>query len=206
VGTIISDGGAAVTNYRTSVGNSVKVPSAAIAASFSELRSADARELIGGVAGVGGAYVRIKFGIDTLASAADRFFAGYTAAVGAPANTDPSTWLNMFGVAADAADTNLQFMCDAGVGPATKVNLGANFPKTAGNNIYLLELYWPSNSSTISWRVSRLDNKALAAQSGTAAANTPAATTLQWHIWQSNNATAAACSILFGGIYIGPLE
>ena len=206
VGTATSDGTPATTNYRTAMGNVMKIPSAATAGSFSELRSADLREMLGAVAGVGGAYVRIKFGIDTLASAADRIFVGYTVANGAPANTDPSSWLNIFGVGADAADTHLQFMVNDGAGAATKTDLGANYPKTAGTNVYLLELGWEPNSTTIYWRVSRLDSIGTAAVSGNTATNVPAAPNLlQWHIWQSNNATAAACGLFNGGVVIDPL-
>jgi hypothetical protein len=67
-----------------------------------------------------------------------RFFAGVGQSAGlVAAGTDPSTFNNIAAFAADAGDANLQFMCNDNSGAATKIDLGANFPKaSAKEDVY----------------------------------------------------------------------
>jgi hypothetical protein len=66
--------------------------------------------------------------------------------------------MNFVGIGSDATDTNLQIFHNDGVGTATKIDLGVNFPanRTAGaalNNYYIFDMYNEPNTSTINYRI-----------------------------------------------------
>lgn len=103
-----------------------------------------------------GFYYKTQFGIATISGTDNVQFFGLSASNTALGNVDPSTLLNLFGVAADDTDTNMQFIHNDGTGSATKVDLGANFAK--GSDLVLqLEIYNDLNSSTIYYRVKDLE-------------------------------------------------
>lgn len=84
----------------------------------------------------------------TVASA--RMFVGYCSRVSGGPFTDlqPSSLVNLFGVACDDSDTELQFIHNDGVGTATKIALGASFPKPSANQEQLYRLLLSSTDGT----------------------------------------------------------
>ncbi len=84
--------------------------------------------------------------------------AGQTTDLGYTDTVLVSSLLNIIGVGSDSADANLQIFHNDGLGTATKIDLGANFPsnRTAGagmTNFYSIELYNAPNSSTVNYKV-----------------------------------------------------
>lgn len=72
---------------------------------------------------------------------------------------------NIIGIGSDATDVNLQIFHCAGVAPATKIDLGVNFPanKTgavSNGEAYQLELYNEFGQTSVRYRVRRLSNGA----------------------------------------------
>jgi len=86
----------------------------------------------------------------------------------------PSNQVDLMIIGADQLDTNMQVMHNDSAGTCTKIDLGANFPKTAGA-FYKFELTAASNSSAVDYLVTRLDSAFTA--SGTISTNMPSNTT-----------------------------
>ena len=57
-----------------------------------------------------------------------------------PSDVDPSTLTNIFGIGYDSADTQVQLFHNDAVGTATKVALGASFPKPTANEAVIYDL------------------------------------------------------------------
>lgn len=94
----------------------------------------------------GGTLLTMVVGFPVYAST-QRVFQGYQTSNSAIGNAiDISTLTNMFGIGKDTADTNLQWMHNDGAGTATKINTGIAINT---NNIYTIELFVPSNSTTM---------------------------------------------------------
>jgi hypothetical protein len=94
----------------------------------------------------GGTLLTMVVGFPVYAST-QRIFQGYQTSNAAIANNvDISTLVNMFGIGKDTGDTNLQWMHNDGSGTATKVDTGI---AVNTNNIYTIELFVPSNSTTM---------------------------------------------------------
>jgi hypothetical protein len=112
-----------------------------------------------------------------VATATHRFFMGLRD-VGAPADTDPGTFLRCVGIGyARGTDTNLQFLHNDGAGAATKIDLGASFavPTTDQSVIWRLRLYSPPGpTQSVTYEVTNIDTGATA--SGTVTTNLPATT------------------------------
>ena len=153
----------------------------------------------------GGFYYVTRFGIsDTVA--APRTFVGLTTSITAPTNVEPSTLTNCIGVGQGAANTNL-FIYYGGSAAQTPIDLGSNFPTgTSNTDWYELTLFAPPTSNnTVYYQVIRLNtgNVASGTLTGTAGTALPANTTLlAARLWRSNNATASAVTIAFGGLYL----
>lgn len=69
---------------------------------------------------------------------------------------------NTIGVGSDALDANLQIFTNDTTGTATKIDLGANFPanRTSGSamsTIYQIQIYNPSGSSSVYYKVTNLE-------------------------------------------------
>ena len=69
---------------------------------------------------------------------------------------------NIIGIGSDALDSNLQVFTNDTTGTATKIDLGANFPanRTAGSamtTIYQVQIYNPSGSSSVYYKVVNLE-------------------------------------------------
>jgi hypothetical protein len=105
-----------------------------------------------------------------------RFFMGL-GDTSAPTDVNPSTLLRIVGIGYDSADSNLQFMHNDSSGAATKIDLGASFPKPNVNSsvAYRLRLYSPPGPTQIlSYDVDDLVNGDTV--SGTVTTNLPSIT------------------------------
>lgn len=124
--------------------------------------------------GIGGFRVSMECGVGTGGSVAShRFLMGIGATSGATADIDPSTRLNFIALAYDSADTNVQIMHNDGSGTATKVDLGASFPKPSADsvNAYQLTLENVAGSGDVKYSVKEISTGNTA--SGTLTTNLP---------------------------------
>lgn len=109
-------------------------------------------------------------------NASHRFFMGL-GDTSAPTDVNPSTLLRIAGIGYDAADTQVQFLHNDGSGAATKIALGASFPKPNANSTfaYRLRLYSPPGATqSLSYEVENLADGSVA--SGTVTTDLPAIT------------------------------
>ena len=157
----------------------------------------------GNASGLGGFTLITRFGIATGTPSTQRLFVGMRGSTAAPTDVDPSTLTNIIGVGYDAADTELQIIHNDGSGTATKVPLGANFPKPTAERIdvYEIALFCAPNTSTVSWEVSRL-NTAFSA-SGTISTDLPSSTTLLApHAYRSVGGTSSIIGLTLMSLYV----
>lgn len=180
--------------------------SASTAAAFCGHYATVAQWTIGTGAGLGGFHYVCRFvPSDPAAVSGARMFLGLRNAVAAPTNVEPNTLTNCVGVAQLSTSTNLQIVYGGSVAQ-TAIDLGAGFPAGgASNAAYELQLFASANNQTIGYRVTRLDNGAVASGmlSGTVGTQIPAATTLMAHAaWRTNNATLLACGLDIVQVYI----
>jgi len=110
--------------------------------------------------------------------ATHRAFVGAIGSAAAPTDVNPSTLLNTIGMGWDAADTNVHIIHNDGTGAATKINLGANFPRPNVDraNMYILTLIASRNVNEVHYMVTNLNNGAVA--TGTLTTDLPAANQL----------------------------
>ena len=112
------------------------------------------------------------------ANSSHRAFCGMSSTTAAPTDVDPSTRINMVGMGWDAADTEVQFLCNDGAGTATKVALGSGLPKPSTDRsvLYELDMYAPPGTGDLTWRVTELISGEVA--TGNATTNIPVSATL----------------------------
>ncbi|HLQ20571.1 MAG TPA: hypothetical protein VK146_16490, partial [Tabrizicola sp.] len=131
-------------------------------------------------AALGGFHLVWRWGPATgVANASHRAFVGMLASTTNPTDVNPSTLLNMIGMGYDSADTNIHIMHNDGTGTATKINLGASFPKPNVDltSVYELALFArPGTPQTVTYEVTNLVSGAVA--TGTVTTDLPATTTL----------------------------
>lgn len=87
--------------------------------------------------------------------------------------------LNCIGFGSEASDANLQLFYNDGASTASKIDLGASFPanRTSGaamTTVYQMELYNPSNSTTVYYRCVNKETGAIA--QGSVSSDLPATT------------------------------
>jgi len=157
----------------------------------------------GNGAGIGGFFFVARFGISQTQTGY-RFFVGLSATTGAFGNADPSSLLNLIGIGMDTGDTNIQFMHNDGAGTATKVTLGASWPRpTANTQFYELRLFVAPNTTTFYWSLENLDPANNLIVEGSVTTNIPSNTTLlSPQVWINNAAQAAAVAIDVSSLYI----
>ena len=113
----------------------------------------------GSVAGLGGFHFITRFnGSLGMANASHRAFVGLRPQ-NTPTDVNPSTLQNMVGAGYDAGDSTWQIMANDGAGTATKISLGASFPKPNVDNAdaYELALFSPPGTvQSVSWRFRNL--------------------------------------------------
>ena len=149
---------------------------------------------LGDAARVGGFKISMTYGIEVGATTSThRFFMGLRNSTSDPSDVEPSSYTNIIGIGYDAADTQVQLMHNDGSGTATKVALGASFPKPTVNatNMYTLTLETVAGSGVVSYTVSDRSNGATA--SGTITTNLPLGTQglNHWTQLSAGGATAA---------------
>lgn len=155
----------------------------------------------GNAAGVGGFFYTIRFGTETLA-AGNRAFVGMSDSTAAPTNVDPTTTTapGKIGVAINANTGNWKFVNNATGTAPTVTDLGTAIPVNT-TDLYELVLFAAPNSTTINYRVTDLSTGGQVTNSVTT--NIPSTTTfLAPQFWITNNATAAAAILDFGGWYL----
>ena len=176
--------------------------SAATAGALAGVREVAAKYTTGAGAGLGGFFARYRFATSDAANVAGaRMFVGLAASTGAPTNVEPSTLVNVIGVAQLSTSANLQIVYGGAVAQAP-IDLGAGFPaNTASQDVYELTLFSPPAGGCY-YEVTRL-NTGTKASGFLAALVCPAGTTLLCHqLWRTNNATAVAVGLDICGIYI----
>lgn len=120
-----------------------------------------------------GTFFHEKFYIDgtgTFDSTCRLFFGFYASQADLTGTADPSSFTNMFGIAKDGGDTNVQFMHNDGTSTATKVDLGFAFTQA---NAYEIILYSPPGGTVIFYWMYDIDGDALKA-SGSVTTDLPA--------------------------------
>jgi hypothetical protein len=130
-----------------------------------------------------------------------RFFIGLRDTFSSPTDANPSTYTDIIGLGYDAADTQVQIMHNDGSGTATKVALGASFPKpsVASTNVFDLTLECEPGASSVSYSVIDVSSGSVAA--GTISTNLPAASTLlDWWSQMSAGGTVTAVEFGFFGV------
>jgi len=137
----------------------------------------------GPATGVSGATTRAFFGICPASAFTD---------------VNPSTRLNIFGMGWDNGDTNVQIMHNDGSGAATKIDLGASFPRPSADrtNMYDVEVYCPPGGASMTCTVRNLTNSAEATE--TITTNMPP-TGLTFGGAMSVGGTSSVIGIAFGG-------
>jgi hypothetical protein len=93
-----------------------------------------------------------------VATATTRAFVGLRASTAAPTDVNPSTLVSCMGMGWDAGDANMSMIFNDATGVATKVSLGATFPRPTVDrtNFYELKMNCPANSSLASYSVRNL--------------------------------------------------
>ena len=175
--------------------------SAATAASLAGVREAAAKFTTGAGNGLGGFFVRYRFGVSDAASVIGaRMFVGLSTSTSAPTNVEPSNLINSVGVAQLSTSDNLQIVYSNAT-VKTPINLGVNFPANSNGNAYELALFAP-NTGGVYYQLDRL-NTAFTAKGFLPSTDTPISTTLLCHqLWRTNNAQALAVGLDVCSIYI----
>lgn len=152
----------------------------------------------------GGFFFVARFGFNVIAAGSRAFVGVSTTTTALAATSDPSALFNLIGFGFDAADSNIQFMCNDASGAATKVDMGASFAhSTGGTDVYEARLFSPSGSGqNVYYSIQRLNDNALTT-GGPITTNLPAVNTLMAaHFHLSNGAVAAAHSMDINQLYI----
>jgi hypothetical protein len=133
---------------------------------------------LGQIGGAGGLYMRTLVRNATGASTATtRGFFGLRGLNVAPADANPSTLTNIVGIGWDSGDSTLFIIHNDGVGTATKVPLGSNFPRPTADRSEAWDLTILSNGEgNVYWAAISLASGATA--SGVLTTDLPAGNTL----------------------------
>jgi hypothetical protein len=150
----------------------------------------------------GGFWGVMHGGPDTGANiATHRFFMGLWDS-SAPSDVNPSTLIRMVGIGYDSGDTEVQFMHNDGAGTATKIALGASFPKpnVASTFGYRLRLFSPPGTTqSVGYEVMNLQTGVEV--SGTVTTDLPETTVLRTpHIYTSVGGTSSVVGTMVGPI------
>lgn len=175
----------------------------AAATAIAGFRSSTGQFFRGAAAGQGGFHMVCRWGAATgVATATNRCFIGLRQ-VGTPTDVEPSSLANILGVGWDAADANIQFMCNDAAGVATKIDLGAGLPVPTVDrtSVFEVEIFCAPNGTAVFYEVTNLTTGATA--SGSAAADLPAATILLApHGWMSVGGTSSVIGLALMNLYI----
>jgi hypothetical protein len=170
------------------------------------LRGSAAQFTIGGPsAGLGGFHLVWRWGPATgVANAAHRAFVGMRASTTNPTDVNPSTAVNIVGMGYDSADTQVHIMHNDGTGSATKIPLGAGFPKPNVDmtSVYELALFTPPGTTqVVYYEVTNLVTGAVA--TGVLTTDLPTTTTLlALYSWMSVGGVSGVIGLATTGIYL----
>ncbi|MFN5996465.1 MAG: DUF2793 domain-containing protein [Paracoccaceae bacterium] len=159
----------------------------------------------GTAAGLGGFHLVWRWGPATgVATATHRAFVGMRNTTAAPTDVNPSIQTNICGMGYDSADTNIQFMHNDGTGTATKIDLGAGFPKPNADltSVYEIALFAPPGTTqSLSYEVTNLVSGAVA--TGTITTDIPTTSTLlNPYGYMSVGGTSSVIGFATMGLYI----
>jgi hypothetical protein len=174
--------------------------SAATAGASGGLREAVLKYWRGNAAGLGGFHVIARFGFATI-PATRRWFVGLYGITTAPANADPSSFINTIGVGQDVGDTAIQFMHNDGLLTATKTS--STLASPAANEVIDVRIFAAPNSSKVEMSVMKVNQASttFVYDSGVST-DLPAATQgLALHMWANNGTTAAAIDMHLVSLY-----
>lgn len=147
---------------------------------------------VSGSALAGGFDFFCRVGLETIA-AGNRIFVGMLTGTAAPtASSDPSAFVNMAGLAKDAADTNVQFMHNDGSGTATKVDLGVAFTALA-DHVLEVTLHCEPNGSEIEYDIFDVD--AATHYTGSVNTNLPAQDAILGPVAHCNTGSSSAAVV-----------
>lgn len=147
---------------------------------------------------IGGFLLWCRFGSTACSNAGARFFVGVTSATSAIAGTndpDGTAFPNIFGIAKNAADTELQFIRKNGTGTANKTSLGISL---ASLDDAFLDFYIKCDrNGTMSYVLRNMQTNTIYSDSESTAGNLPADVGLKLIIWLSTGAQTVAQNIKF---------
>lgn len=140
----------ALTNRQTKTSRVESLVTVAATTAIAGYRLASAEFVRGNAAGVGGFYYCNEFGPATgCATATNRMFVGLRALTTARTDTEPSADVNVLGVGWDAADANIQMLCNDGASTCTKTDTGIAVPTVDRTSWYRLEMWCDPNDTTV---------------------------------------------------------
>lgn len=195
---IATQGGIASTSYLTRQ-TRLKYTSAATAGSKGEVYDLTKPVSFSNTTLGGGFKAVFTFGLSIFATTS-RLFVGFEASASGFTNADPSSLLNVIGLAKDITETSnfLQFISNDGSGTATKTSTGIVADNTS---VYQLVIYVPPNSANATMSLYRFTSTTTSTANAFVSktvltTNTPVANTfLNWHVWANNGVTASAIAI-----------
>ena len=158
----------------------------------------------GDIGGAGGFFISCRWRPATGQTiATHRAFAGAMGTIVAPTDVNPSTRPNIIGMGWDSGDANVQMMHNDDTGAATRIDLGAAFPRPTADraNLYDLEIYAPRGAAEVRYRCVNVVTDAIA--SGTISTDLPALTQLLTiQISASVGGTSSVIGVAAGAIYV----
>jgi len=187
----------------------VGLVSAATAGSIASIRQPTAFYTTGvGSGNQGGFHQIVRFSVSDAATVSGaRMFVGATSNVNAPTNVDPATQTNQFGIAQISTDATQWYLVYGGSAAQSAIALGTSVgAPTSTNILWELTLFSsPNQNGVIGYQLTNLGTEVSVRGTitpGTPGTQTPANTTLlAFHIWRTNNATAAAVAFDFVSWY-----
>lgn len=176
--------------------------SAAGAGSLASLYGTQAECWRGNAAGLGGFMFRCRFALEGTLQTGMRAFVGLADVITAPTNVDPttSTTPGKMGLAINANSGNWNFVTNITGTAPTVTALDANFPVALGVMLEL-SLYCAPNAALVYYKVLNVGTGAVVY--GSVTTNMPANTSfLDYFVWATNNATAAAVTWGLSKLYL----
>jgi len=163
---------------------------------------------LGNGSGLGGFTCVIRFGVSDAATVSGaRSFVGISNSTAAPANVEPNTLTNSFGIAQLSTDATQWYLVYGGSAAQTAIALGTALgAPTLNNTSWDLALFAPSNANNVvGYTVTNLSTNVSVTGTLTGTANValPAPTLfLTPRAWRCNNATLLAVAIDVASVYI----
>jgi len=179
------------------------IVSSAAAGSLSGLRISTLFLSVG-VLGKGGFFLSTEFMFsDTSNVAGARAFIGLTTTTAAPTNVEPSTLLNVIGVASLSTSANLVIVSGNGTAPNSVIDLGIGFPANAlSQNLYKVCFNSDPVEGGVHYYVKRIGTGNVAEGYIPSGSIPGQGVGLTFSSWRTNNSTATAVGLDVGVTYI----